>query len=240
MMTRKLLLFLINTLLLFHCQLLSQDSLYSLKIVSPHNFELFINNHYCKIDKELDTTLIMDSYTVEANLIETFPVKTVFKKKLLLNRNTLIELNNTYPLLVRTNPDNARVYIDSLFFGFTPLRLNLLFKPKVLILEKAGYKSIYRNIENDSLYNFYIELQKIGSTQNTHDYKVYKYLALSAVIINGIFSTYYKQLANKHFYKDNRTQDDLNYVRKYDKLSAVFTIGMQLSFGIFVYLIFQE
>jgi hypothetical protein len=68
----------------------------------------------------------------------------------------------------------------------------------------------------------------------------YKYIALTSTVITGALAAYTKQVANKYFYKTDRTNEDMQKVKTYDRYSVIFTIGMEISFGIFVYLLFQE
>lgn len=239
-MTKKLLRLQINilfTLLVFVCALYSQSNYYRLAINSNDEFQLFINDQFVFRGKYFDTTLIRNKYKVEAYLKEFTPELYIFKQNIELISDTLIELIQPIPFSVKTKPFDAKVFIDSTFFGYTPIRLNLLFKPKLLNVQLNDF---HKEIQLGQLdkYDFEIDFNQSKTIK-----KIIvdpKYIALTSTIINGFLSTYFKQKADKYYYKPDRTQTDLDLVRKYDKYSAAFIIGMEISFGIFVYLLFKE
>jgi len=241
-MIRRLLLFLISSFLFnlyFFNSGLTQSELQKLEILSEKPFELFINDFSIGIHTRFDTLLKSDIYNIEAFLIDTETVKTVFKQKLFLDNDRRIILDTIYPITIKSFPDDAKIYFDSLYFGSTPLKINLLFRPSLLEIKLPGYKNYIKDISNLSNYNFYIKLEKEKIEKSKFNIE-YKYVALGSTIINGALAAYTKQLANKYFYKSDRTNDDLKKVKTYDRYSGIFTIAMEISFGIFVYLLFQE
>lgn len=239
-MIRKLLLSLIKTtLILFFIFNLSfsQQSEYRLQIISERSFELFLNDVFQYRGNLFDTLLNAGKYKIEAYLLNSEPKFSIYKKEIDLISDTIINFNQIYPFTLRTKPSDALVFIDSIFFGYTPLNLNLLFKPRTLTVKlNSDYKTF--DLEKFNNYDFEIDFGIISKKKKT--IVDYKYIALTSTIINGILSAYYKQKADKFFYKTNRTQSDFDIVKKYDAYSAAFTIGMEISFGIFVYLLFNE
>lgn len=235
-MTKKLLLFLIN-LFIFFTNANSQPDEFRLRIVSGNNFELYINDLFSYRGKDFDTILLAGKYKLEAILLNAKPKLSVYKQLIELNSDTLIELNRYFPFSLRTRPDDAKIFIDSLFFGYSPIHLNLLFRPKMLSLQLDKNEKIFILEKSDS-YNFEIDFENYSEKKKRTS--GYKYIALASTIINGIFSAYYKQKADKFYYKPDRTQAEYKLVKKYDNYSAVFTIGMEISFGIFVYLLLKE
>ncbi len=239
-MTKKLLRLQISilfTLLTCVCLLYAQYNSYRLTIKSNYEFQLFINDQSVFSGKYFDTTLIQKKYKVEAFLRESTPELFIFKQNIELLSDTLIELNQPIPFSVKTKPSDAKVFIDSTFFGYTPIRLNLLFKPKLLNVQ---YNDFNKEIQLGQLDKYDFEIDFNQSKTKEKILIDPKYIALTTTIINGFLSTYFKQKADKYYYKPDRTQNDLDLVRKYDKLSAAFTIGMEISFGIFVYMLFKE
>lgn len=239
-MIRKLLHFLSKIIFivnLFLGVIYSQSDKYQLVIKSVNTFELFVNDVYLFRGNNFDTLLTSGKYRIEAYFINSEPVMSVYKKEIELNSDTIIYLNQNFPFTLRTKPPDAKVFIDSIFFGYTPVNFNLLFKPRILSVSLNDEVRTY-NLEKFTKYDFEIDFEKIfsKSTSNIN----YKYIALASTIVNGIFSSYFKQKADKFYYKPNRSQSDYDIVKRYDFYSAVFTVGMEISFGIFVYLLFNE
>lgn len=237
-MTKKSLLFLINLFVFFaFTNASSQTGEFLLRIISENDFELYVNDLFSYRGKEFDTILSAGKYKLEAVLLNSNPKLSVYKQLIELSSDTLIELNSYFPFSLKSRPDNAKVFIDSLFFGYSPIHMNLLFRPKILSLQLDNSEKIF-NLEKASSYNFEIDFENYSEKKKSSF--GYKYIALTSTIINGILSAYYKQKADKFYYKSDRTQADYELVKKYDNYSAVFTIGMEISFGIFVYLLFKE
>lgn len=236
-MRKKSLLLLIKILLSLSIIGYSQTRDYRLKIVSENPFELYINDLFCYSGTEFDTIFSSGRYKFEVFLLNSRPKLSVYKQIIDLVSDTLINLNQSFPFTFKTKPNNAKVFIDSLFFGYTPISLNLLFRPKILSIQLNSHDRKF-NLEESNNYNFEIEFEDYYA--KTKKFYGYKYVALTSAIINGIFSTYYKQKADKFYYKPDKTPKDFELVKKYDNYSAIFTIGMEISFGIFVYLLFNE
>lgn len=241
-MIRKLLHFQISTiviLLIFSSSIYSQQNYFRLTILSNKPFELFLNDYLVTTSLEFDTLLEQGIYKIEAYQITSTPQFSVYKRNIVLDTNIVIHLYDSYPIFIKSIPEDAKVYFDSLYFGSTPLSMNLLFKPKLLELSKTGYKNYMTNVNFENKLELSIELEK-----NHHSYlnksSKLKYFAIAASVINGVMAVYTKQVANKYYYKENRTEEDNRKVKIYDKYSGIFTIGMEISFGIFVYLLFQE
>ncbi|MCR4418317.1 MAG: PEGA domain-containing protein [Ignavibacteria bacterium] len=241
-MIKKLLHFLIKALLvllIFISAGFSQTEKHRLHIIAEKPFELFLNDFSFGTHLYFDTLLQTDVYKIEAYIFEDEPIKNIFKKIVYLNADLIIRLDSFYFVNVRSNPDDAQVYFDSLYFGATPLNLKLLFKPTLLELRKNGYKVHQEDISDFYNYDFFIKLEKEKFEKPSFVFD-YKYIALSSTIISGALAAYTKQLANKFFYKLDRSDEDLRKVKVYDRYSGIFTIGMEISFGIFVYLLLQE
>ncbi len=241
-MIRKLFVFLIKVyviLLFVFDLLLPQSDIHRIKIYSENEFELFINNSSVYKGKNFDTLLISGKYLIEAYLIQDEPKIFIYKQFVHLNSDTLIELNKIYDLRVRSKPEDAKVYIDSIFFGYTPLSIYLLFKPASLTVESFNFNKKIFDLSNFEKYDFFVEFKR-ESQLVKRSYFDFKYLALTSTILSGILSVYYKKQADKFYFKPDRTQSDLNLVKKYDNYSAAFTIGMEISFGIFVYMLFDN
>lgn len=229
----------ILTLLFVFDLLLPQSNNHRLKIYSGHEFELIINNSLVYKGNNFDTLINSGKYLIEAYLIKDEPKIFIYKQFVYLYSDTVIELNKIFKFRVKSNPEDAKVYIDSIFFGYSPLHLNLLFKPSLLTIEKIGYNKKIFELSNFENYDFFVEFKQESQTIKKR-YFDYKYLALTSTILNGILSFYYKKQADKFYFKPDKTQNDLNLVKKYDNYSAAFTIGMEISFGIFVYLLFND
>lgn len=241
-MIEKLFSSIISFLLLFSifsCEVFSQIPSHRFIICSDVEFDLYIENNFIKTTYFFDTTLNSGIYLVEAYSVDSLYNQKLFKRKINLQSDTLIDLNHTFEIFVNTKPQDAEVYIDSLFYGYTPFKLKLMYKPQFLQLKLTGYKETTFYLANHINFNKEILLESLGK-EPRKTFNKYKYIALTTMIANGVLSTYYKQLANKYFYKKNKDQSDYQKIRKYDNYSAVFTIGMEISFGIFVYSLFQE
>lgn len=242
MMIEKLFSSVINFLflfLIFSCEVLSQTQEHRFIIKSGNEFDLYFEGNFIKTTNIFDTTLNSGIYLVEAYSVDPLFNQKIFKRKIDLQSDRLIDLNCSFDIFINTQPQDAEVYIDSLFCGFTPLKLKLMFNPQFLQLKLTGYKETIINLANEFYFNKEIVLESLGK-ETRRSFNKYKYIALTSMIVNGILSTYYKQLANKYFYKKDKDQTDYQKIRKYDNYSAVFTIGMEISFSIFVYSLFQE
>lgn len=239
-MIKKLLHLLIKSHLLFilFCStVISQENYFRFIIQSEDEFEFYINDKFTFRGNYYDTTLKSGIYKVEAFQKKSSPEIYLYKRFIELNSDTTIVLNEVYPFLIKTRPSNAMVFMDTVFFGYSPLRLNLLFLPRSIAFKLNG---IEKNLDISTLNNFEIDVDLNQPSLHKKKFKGYKYIALGSTIFNGLLSTYFKQKADKYYYKPNRTSDDLKFVKKYDNYSAAFTIAMELSFGIFVYLLFNE
>lgn len=242
MMIERLLFSVISFLFIystFSSEVFAQTKEYNLKIISDNEFDLYIENNFIKTTNFFDTTLIAGSYLIEAYSVDSLLNQKIFKRKINLQSDTLIDLNYNFEIFINTQPQDAEIYIDSLFWGFTPANLKLMFQPQLMQLKLAGYKESTFELSGGINFNKEIILESLEK-ESRKSLKKYKYIALTSMIVNGILSTYYKQLANKYFYKNEKEQSDYQKIRKYDNYSAAFTIGMEISFGIFVYILFQE
>lgn len=239
-MIKKLLCLLINShllIFLFYSVVISQENKFKFTIQSEFDFELYLNDKFTFQGNYFDTTLKSDTYKVEVFQKRLSPEIYLYKSFVELNSDTSIVLNEFYPFLIKTKPSNAKVYFDTMFFGYSPLRVNLLFLPRIMSVKLNGE---VKSIDITELNNFNIELELSQTYLNRKKFEGYKYIALGSTIINGLLSAYFKQKADKYYYKPNRSSDDLKHVKKFDNYSAAFTIGMEISFGIFVYLLFKE
>ncbi len=241
-MTKKLLHFLISTfssLLILISLGTAQTGMHKLEIISEKPFELFINDVLIGVKLNFDTLVSANSYKIEAYLIDEGTIKTIFKQNVDITSDLTIRFDTSYYMTVKTYPDDAQVYFDSIYFGSTPLKLSLLYRPTLLEIRKTGFKEFRKDISNLNCYDFYIKLDR-ENFQKTKFTLYYKYIALASTVINGALAAYSKQMANRYFYKNNRTENDMKKVKTYDRYSGIFTIGMEISFGIFVYMLFQE
>jgi hypothetical protein len=219
----------------------SKSEQHRLVLKSDWDFILYLNDYYVYEGNVFDTTLVSGNYKLEAYLSSQTSKLTIFKSFLELNSDTLIYFNQIYPFKLRTRPEDSRVLLDSFFIGYTPLNINLLFRPKLLAIQNMSFGEKNFNISNYDKYDFEFEFKDENKlTQKKENLFNLKYVSLASTIVTGVLSAYYKQLANKFYHKENRTQDDLNRVNKYDKISAIFTVGLEISFGIFVYALFNE
>ncbi len=218
-MTRKSLHYLIKFLILtiaLSNAAFSQSEIHRLEIISKKPFELFINDHSTGPHLNLDTLLMKNYYKIEAYLLEEELHKTIYKKNLFLNSDLKLNFDSSYSVSIRSFPDDAEVYFDSMYFGSTPLKINLLFKPSLIEIKKIGYYDYRKDIGELDNYNFYIKLEKIGAEKTKLMFD-YKFIALTSTIITGALAAYTKQLANKYYFKSERTDEDRKKVKTYDR-----------------------
>lgn len=199
-------------------------------------YSIFINQNYIGEKKLIDTTLTHGNY--EFKFIRNSDLS-LFKIKLLLEADTIIEIKNLRAILFSTNPISALVYVDSIFYGYTPIKILMNPFMKNIELQKRKYKNLKFSVEeiNENILNFKLTPEK---TENSKYSNLYKYIALGSMIVSGIISSQFKNKANSLYEESLNNPQIKKRVRDYDRISAIFSINMQLSFGIFVYLIMTE
>lgn len=231
----KLIIF--SIIILLNSQLLSQNY-HRLKINTILEGEFFINRTFVCKGKLLDTLLVSDNYFVEINIKGQDNV-TKFKKNILLNSDTTLSLITKKELLIRSDPSNASILLDSISFGYTPNRISFFDNYNSLSISKENYLSKTFQLKDITEKELFVKLERI-SIEKRKSLLNLKIISATASILTGIIANYYKQQANKLFSKEHLTQDDIVRINKYDRVSAYFTIGMELSFGIFVFSLFSE
>ena len=148
------------------------------------------------------------------------------------------ELKNK--IILDSQPQNVYVKSEDSLIGFTPLLLEEGFE--TLLLQKPEYSD--KLISQQEISSGVIpELQFIGQVKGESFYEstLFKIL-VGTVIALGATTAYYKLEADKTFDEYQVTGDPalLEQTDKYDTISAVTFVALQIDFGLILYLFLTD
>jgi len=183
--------------------------------------ELDTGLHAIELQKDLwrwNSTTVRD--TIKIN-----ECKKYFKKYSFENR-----------ILFDTDPQDVYVFENDSLIGFTPLLIKSI--DKNLTLKKPDYTSLVTNYDEIALGGKPV-LQFVGHKEKEDFYETtwFKVLVSTAVAL-GATTAYYKLEADKKFdeYQITGDPDFLDQTDKYDVISGVTFVAMQINFGLILYL----
>lgn len=148
--------------------------------------------------------------------------------------------NFTSQLIINSNPQNVYVYESDSLKGFTPLLLDDDFEK--LIFKKPDYSDI--TLSHDEIFSgIKPELKFVGEnkTESFYQSTLFKILA-GTLIALGATTAYYKLEADKTFDEYQLSGDPalLEQTDKYDIISGVSFVALQINFGLILYLFLAD
>ena len=203
---------------------------------------LFINDYFQGRGKNFDLKLETGTYSI--TIIEDYKKWDAHRINDILRINECDSFSFNYILrkkvLIDSEPQNAYVKESDTLIGFTPLLVEENFQS--LLLQKPEYEDKIVtaqeiSIDNKPLLNFTGEVKGESFYEST----VFKVL-VGTLIALGASTAYYKLEADKTFDEFQFTGDPalLDQTDKYDHLSAVTFVAMQINFGLILYLFLAD
>ena len=138
-------------------------------------------------------------------------------------------------VLLKSDPENAAVFSSDSLLGYTPLHIPLSLHS--ISLHKNGYESKtikYSDIDllNPVKMNFTGEYED-GTFFNKTLFKI----LIGSMLALGATTAYFKLEADKYFddYQINGDHSLLDKTHKYDLVSGVSFVALQINFGLIIY-----
>ena len=206
------------------------------------NANLFVNDIYQSKGNEFKLELEPGYYKIR--IVEDFKIWNANKLEDTLRIEDCGDLTFNYNLgnkiLLDSNPQNVYVRESDSLIGFTPLHLDENFQ--TLLLQKPGYADeIISNQEVSA--GVKPELEFIGQVKGESFYEstLFKVLIGTAIAL-GATTAYYKLEADKNFDEYQLTGDPaaLEQTDKYDLISGITFVALQIDFGLILYLFLTD
>ena len=228
---------------LFNAEYYSQDCLAELIIESDIEYvEIFINNISVGVGSRFSMKLENGDYVITVNENSDRWDARSFTDTLHITDCNEIKLNYNFrsEVLLNTKPQNVSVFNKDSLIGFTPL-----FIPADLekvYLQKPGY--LAKEVLPDEIYSTQkITLDYIGEEKKESIFEgtLFKVLVGSAVLL-GASTAYFKLEADKKFDEYIITGDRkiLDQTNRFDVISGVTFVAMQINFGVIIYLFLTD
>lgn len=201
------------------------------------NTEIFLNDSLKQIGNEFQLELEPGTHiiTLSSN-------SRVWDSELIIDTLEITDCSSisfTYNfksrVFVNSNPQNVYVIQSDSITGFTPLWLEDDFQS--LLLRKPDYSEITLS-RNDLVPGIKPELQFIGENKTTSFYESALFKVLTGTLIAlGATTAYYKLEADKTFDEYQITGDPAlqEKTEKYDLISGVTFVALQINFGFILY-----
>jgi hypothetical protein len=192
------------------------------------------NNFEAELEPGLHTIYIVDNFW-------KWSTKSIRDTIRIIDCND-INLNYSFrnEKLLDTNPQDVYVFKGDSLIGFTPIYLELV--PEEFILKKAGYSSKTIRLQ-EIAEGEKPELQFIGQVKGESFYEttLFKVLVGTALAL-GATTAYYKLEADKKFteYQITGNPDLLEQTDRYDVISGVTFVALQINFGLIIYLFLSD
>jgi hypothetical protein len=138
-------------------------------------------------------------------------------------------------VLLNSEPGDAEVFSGDSLIGYTPLRIPLGLQS--IRLQKNGYESKVINYSDLNLLKP-VKLNFTGEYEDgTFFNKTLFRILLGSMITLGATTAYFKLKADNYFddYKANGDHSLLDKTHKYDLISGVTFVALQINFGLIVY-----
>ena len=150
-------------------------------------------------------------------------------------RDTSLSYNFLSGKVLNSEPGNAAVFSNDSLLGYTPLRIPLGLQS--IVLKKNGYES--KQIGYSDLNPLKpVELNFTGKYEDgTFFNKTLFKILLGSMIALGATTAYFKLQADNYFddYQFTGDQALLDKTHRYDLISGVTFVALQLNFGLIVY-----
>ena len=204
--------------------------------------ELFLNDSTIQTGKDFSLNLSPGTHiiTLSANSRE-WNSQTITDTLRIADCSDLIyEYNFSKRLLFDSNPQNAYVIQSDSLIGFTPLRLED--DSQSLLLKKPDYSDLVVS-PNELVSGLKPELSFIGEYKSESFYESTLFKVLTGTLIAlGATTAYYKLEADKTFDEYQITGDPAlqEQTEKYDTISGVTFVAMQINFGFILYLFLTD
>jgi hypothetical protein len=203
---------------------------------------LFVNNYFESQGKNFSLKLVPGTYTI--TIIDDYKKWNTSRidDTLRINecKNILVKYILRKKILIDSDPQNAYVKESDTLIGFTPFLIEDNFKS--LIVQKPGYSDKIVTAHGISTYIKPV-LEFTGEIKGESFYEstIFKVLA-GTLIVLGATTAYYKLEADKIFndYQFSGDQTLLDQTEKYDRISAVTFVAMQINFGLILYLFLSD
>lgn len=148
------------------------------------------------------------------------------------------QLNNH--ILLDTHPQNVYVFESDSLIGFTPLLIRNDFEN--LLLQKPNFTEREISISEVSA-GYKPELKFVGEEKSLNFYESFLFKALvGTAIALGATTAYYKLEADKKFDEYKKTGDPtaLDQTDKYDLISGITFVALQIDFGMILYFFLSD
>jgi hypothetical protein len=230
-------------LLLFTPEYYSQDCAAELIIESDiEGVEIFINNISVGVGSPFSIKLKNGDYVIIVNENSDRWDARSFTDTLHITDCSEIKLYYYFrsEVLLDTEPQNVYVFNKDSLIGYTPLLIPVNLEK--LNLQKPGY--LTKEVFPDEIYSLQkIPLDYIGEEPRESFFEgtLFKVLVGSAVLL-GASAAYLKLEADKKFDEYLITGDKklLDQTNRYDVLSGVSFVAMQINFGFIMYLFLTD
>jgi len=223
--------------------LLAQDCKAILHINSDiEEVNIFINDSLAGSGKIFNTEIEPGIYSINAIESSSRWNAKSFTDTININDCSEIKLSFFFrdEILLNTDPQNASVFKEDSLIGFTPLHISSDFEK--LLLSKTDY--LNREITPaDLLPDKKIKLDFTGGVKKESFYEstLFKILAGTAVAL-GVATAYFKLEADNRFdeYKITGDPDLLDQTDRFDLISAVTFVALQIDFGMIIYFFLSD
>ena len=211
-------------------------------IIDIENVHIIINDSLYGVGKSFNTQLETGEYIVRIlENSDRWDAKS-FEDTLIINECRKIELNYKFhsEKLLNTNPQNVYVFMNDSLIGFTPMFIKQSSANILLKKDEYSDKNIsFSDLKNNQL----IKLDFIGSKPKTNFVSSiwFKFLIGSAIAL-GATTAYYKLEADEKYTEYQITGDPelLEQTDKYDIISGVTFVALQINFGLIIYFLLTE
>jgi hypothetical protein len=232
-----------NLLVIFISQTFAQDCSAKLKIISDvDEVSIYINDQYAGSTARFETDVELGIYSVRVIENSNKWNTKSFSDTIEVTDCTEFTLNYYFndDILLDTDPQNVYVFSNDSLLGYTPLYINQNFKS--LLLEKPDYMSKEITINEINLTEK-IKLDYNGEEIDGGFYgtTVFKILVGTAIAL-GAATAYFKLEADDRFeeYKITGDPELLNQTDRLDLISGISFVGLQINFGLIIYLFLSD
>ncbi len=203
---------------------------------------LFVNDKLEGQGKNFE--LKLEPGTYEIRILENYKKWNAFRIDDTLRINDCNSVSVTYTLqnkkLLDSNPQNVYVKESDSLIGFTPFLMENNYQ--TLLLQKPGYEDKIVSSQEISA-GIKPELQFTGEIKGESFYQSTMFKVLIGTILTlGAATAYYKLEADIAFDQYQVTGDQalLDQTNKYDLISGVTFVAMQINFGLILYLFLTD
>lgn len=188
--------------------------------------------------------LLLEPGTYKIRIVEDFKKWNANKLEDTLRIDDCNDLTLNYnfidKILLDSNPQNVYVKESDSLIGFTPLLLDENFQ--TLLLQKPGYADeIISNQEVSAGVKPELEFTGQIKGESFYESTLFKVLIGTAIAL-GATTAYYKLEADKNFDDYQVTGDPaaLEQTDKYDLISGITFVALQIDFGLILYLFLTD